>query len=456
MRLSSPLWLIAFLAFALVAVLPTLVRLGFSAQAEQNPPAAPQGPASAQPAPSPQTQPSGAEPGQVNPAGSPGVKLEPAQLNDLLRKVYLAAFRFSDLLGILQTDKWTMDDAARRSFNQTVEQTRGQLKELDESRLQFQEKPENSEVADRVDAGLTALLPNIEAVAAAVTQYDSPAQGTQYGQPGDQLRELQKSLRPYVLYLHAKTEAALAPIPGVQTEVIQPASRPRASLPADTSSPPPPLQPDQVKQVLYKMYVPTFRVQDLLGQVQPEKWNASETERGSFNQARSALQAKLTEFEKVRNQFAASPASADLAFQTYISALSVQDPLEQVSRSFSTQGETKLADEFRQRGRELLTAQQELVPYINYFLSRWDRAVQMFQANLAACENQLNYAMHLRTQTAIPLPNINPEFQGRGRKTTSSKQAVPKAASKAKKTAAKKNPRKSSKQPSTKADAPKT
>jgi hypothetical protein len=272
------------------------------------------------------------------------------------------------------------------------------------------------------------------------------------------LRELQKSLQPYVLYLRAKAEAGLAPIPGVETEVIQPSTTPMAILPTDISGPPPPMRPEQLKQVLYKMYVPTYRIQDVLTHEQPENLKASEAERASFSQARATLQAKLAEFEKVRNQFAASLASPDLAFQTYVSALSVQDPLEQVSQSLSTMEKTKLADEFRQRGRELIAAQQELVPYISYFVNRWDRAAQMFQSNLAACEKQLNYAMHFHTQAATPLPNVNPEFQGRGRKTTSSKETTTKAAATkaTKRTPSRKTTKQSSKQASAKASQAKS
>src|SRR6516164_3397265 len=396
--------------------------------------------------------------GQPAPATNQGTKLEPAQLKDLLQRIYVVTFRFTDLVGILQPDKWKMDDTARQSFNQALETVRSQLQTLDEDRKQFLEKPENLDLAGKTDASIGMLLPNMEAVAATVTQYDGPAQGTQYKQPADQLRELQKSLQPYVLYLRAKAEAGLAPIPGVETEVIQPSTTPMAILPTDISGPPPPMRPEQLKQVLYKMYVPTYRIQDVLTHEQPENLKASEAERASFSQARATLQAKLAEFEKVRNQFAASPASPDLAFQTYVSALSVQDPLEQVSKSLSTQGEAKLADEFRQRGRELIAAQQELVPYISYFVSRWDRAAQMFQSNLAACEKQLNYAMHFHTQAATPLPNINPEFQGHGHKTTSSKETATKAATTkaVKTTPSKKTAKQSSKQASAKASQAKS
>ena len=434
---------------------PYVVYLQARAEAPVTPPQ-PQtslAPAAQAPAPTQQGQPTSLSQVQPPLAVNEGVKLEPAQLRDLLQRIFVVTFRFKDLVSILQPDKWQMDDTARQSFNQTLETVRGQLKTLDENRTQFLERPENLDLAGKTDAAITALLPNLDVVAADVTQYDRPGQGAQYKQPGDQLRELQKSLHPYVVYLQAKAEAALAPIPGVQTEVIEPSTIPKAILPTDISGPPPPMQLEQLKQVLYKMYVPTYRIQDVLSHEQPENSKASEAERARFGQARGALQAKLTEFEKVRNQFAASPGSADLAFQTYVSALSVQDPLEQVTHSLSTQGETKLADEFRQRGRELIAAQQELVPYISYFVNRWDRAAQMFQNNLAACEKQLNYAMHLRTQAAIPLPNINPEFQGHGRKTTSSTDTATKAAAtkSVKRTAPKKAAKKSSTQATAKA-----
>jgi hypothetical protein len=343
----------------------------------------------------------------------------------------MAAFRFADLLSVLQADKWKMDDAERQSFNHTLETVRGQLKALDESRQQFQEKPENSELADKTDAALTTLLPNIDSVAAAVTQYDGPAQGTQYKQPGDRLRELQESLRPYALYLHAKAETALAPPPGGQTEMIQPSTTPNAAILTDAGSRPA-TQPKQIRALLRNMYMTAFRIQDLLGLENPEKWKASDAERAGFNQAREALRTRLAEFEKVRSQFAASPASADLAFQTYRALASLQEPLEQVTHSVSAREDARLADEYEHRGRELATGQEQLVPYISYFLNRWDRATQMFQNDLAACENQLSTAMRNRAQVPTPLPNVNPQFQGHGRKTTRSRQAAAKAAKKKK------------------------
>ena len=169
-------------------------------------------PSHQQPSPEPasqavQPQPAQSGQGQLSAATSETIKLEPEQLQDLMQKVYLVAFRFTDLLTVLQPDKWKMDDAARQSFNQTLETVRGQLKTLDENRTQLLERPESSDLADKTDASITALLPNIEAVATAVTQYDGPAQGTQYKQPGDQLRELRKSLQPYALYLRAQAGA---------------------------------------------------------------------------------------------------------------------------------------------------------------------------------------------------------------------------------------------------------
>jgi hypothetical protein len=182
------------------------------------------------------------------------------------------------------------------------------------------------------------------------------------------------------------------------------------------------MQPEQLKELLYKMYAVAYRIQDLLNQERPEKWKAPDVERASFSQARETLRAKLAEFEKSRSQLAASPESGELAFQTYRALGALQGPLAQVSRSVPVNQNARLADEFQQRGRELTAGQQSLVPYISYFLDHWDRAVHMFQSNLAACQNQLNYAMHSRVQAATPLPNVNPEFRGYRRQAPSHKE----------------------------------
>jgi hypothetical protein len=177
----------------------------------------------------------------------------------------------------------------------------------------------------------------------------------------------------------------------------------------------PPLSPDQVKALLYKIYVPAYRLQDLLGQEHPEKWPAPEAERKAFSQAREASLSKLSSLEKLRAQLADRPSSSDLAFQTYALINSLISPLETISRGVAKYGSPKLADEYSERGRQLSSLGEGLAPYITFFLRNQDRVYQMLENNLSSCQKQLGYAMHSSVQPATPMVNVNPVFQGHGR-----------------------------------------
>ncbi len=357
--------------------------------------------------------------------------MEPAQVHTLLRRVYVAAYRVSDLLTLLQPEKWSMEEAARQSFNQTLESVRAQLKTLEQWRLQFDGQPDNLHLGDETDSAISALLAGIEAVARAVSQYESPSSGAQFRQPADQLLELQKALKSYLSFLRFKAQQG-QPIaaqakqgqqgqPALQTEQVS--APPPPALPLTTvSTEKPPLDPAQLKAFLYKIYVPAFRIQDLLSQQHPERWQASDAERNAFSQAREKLQSKLAELERWRMQFGERPNSMDSAFQTYVALGGVLRPLEVVSRSVAQYQDPKLGAEYQERGSQLAALQQDLVPYISFLLRNQDKTVQMFESNLAACQNQLGYAMRSKLEPATRMININPVFQGHRRKKVDGRQ----------------------------------
>src|SRR6516162_9694012 len=280
------------------------------AQTDQNPPppSVPATPSQPQPPPAPQpveSQP--AEPGQGQPApvASQATKLEPVQVQDLLQKIYQAAFRFTDLLTVLQPDKWKMDDAPRQLFNQALETVRGQFQTLDEDRKQFLEKPENSDLADKTDASITALLPNMEAVAAAVTPYDRPAQGTK-------------------------------------------------------------LEPAQLKDLLQRIYVVTFRFTDLVGTLQPDKWKMDDTARQLYNQALETVRGQFQTLDEDRKQFLEKPENSDLADKTDASITALLPNMEAVAAAVTQYDGPAQGTRYRQPADQLRELQKSLQPYAFY------------------------------------------------------------------------------------------
>jgi hypothetical protein len=196
----------------------------------------------------------------------------------------------------------------------------------------------------------------------------------------------------------------------MKTEEIQ---APTVFVPiTSTSTVKPPLDPNELKQLLYKAYVPAFRIKDLLGQEHPERWHASEAEQGAFNSARQALDQALAEFDTWRGQFLRNPQSLENAFETYRALWSVLPLLETVSRSVEQNADPQAGAEYRKRGQEMAEVREKLEPYINYLLKYHDQTVQTSQQNLIACENQLGYAMRPRAEAAVPMKNIIPVFQG--------------------------------------------
>lgn len=127
--------------------------------------------------------------------------MEPAQVAALLHKIYLAAYRISDLLTVLHPEHWSLDDAARNSFNQTLQTLGAQLGELDKWRSQFEKRTDSMYLAYQTYLAINAVLPRIDAVAHIITQYENPTLGAQYSQPGNQILGLQQSLISYIDYL---------------------------------------------------------------------------------------------------------------------------------------------------------------------------------------------------------------------------------------------------------------
>src|SRR5438046_3129754 len=121
-----------------------------------------------------------ATPGAQASQSQPAMVWKPEETQALLQKIYMAAFRINDLLTLLRPDQWKMGDAERKSFSQTLDSLRDQLKTLEQWRYQLMAQPQNTSVADKTSAALDAVRTSVEAFARAVGQYDSPGAGAEY------------------------------------------------------------------------------------------------------------------------------------------------------------------------------------------------------------------------------------------------------------------------------------
>jgi len=200
-----------------------------------------------------------------------------------------------------------------------------------------------------------------------------------------------------------------APLP--QTEVIgvAPQNAPPQAGESEAGS----KDAAQVAALLHKAWLAAFRVNDLLTDLRPERWKLDEASSKSFGQTLEALRAQLGSVETSRSQFEKRADSVYLGYETYVALGAVLPRLDGVARAIAAHENTSLAAQYLQAQNQLFDAQQSLEPYLRNLLRNQDQLLLASQTNLAACENQLSYAMRASVKPATPMPNVLPAWPKR-------------------------------------------
>jgi hypothetical protein len=200
----------------------------------------------------------------------------------------------------------------------------------------------------------------------------------------------------------------------IQTETIGP-QRQKATVPSAQASTTGYLEPAQVKALMHKIWLVQYRLSDLLAQVHPEKWKMPPAVRQSFGQSLESLRKSMAAEEDWRGQFDARPDSLYLGFQTYVAISAVLPRVDGVARSVSLYENASFGGQYAQAANQLFDLQQLLEPHLTYLLKNQDNVLLIAQTNLAACQNELNFAEHDKEGHATPMKNIAPVFKGRNR-----------------------------------------
>jgi len=211
-----------------------------------------------------------------------------------------------------------------------------------------------------------------------------------------------------------------------QTPPKQAAGAQAGSVPATEIIPPPPsaqtpqpvnapgfMEPAQVKTLAHTIWIAEFRINDLLTQLHPEKWKASNITRNSFNQTLENLHRALEGLEAWRAQFETRPESMYFGFQTYAAMNAALPRLDGVARAASQFENPSLGAQYSQAGNQLFDLQQALQPYVAYLLRNPDQLLYVAQTNLAGCQNELGNALRGQGGPAKPLKNTFVELHGR-------------------------------------------
>jgi len=206
-----------------------------------------------------------------------------------------------------------------------------------------------------------------------------------------------------------------APTP--ETETVSPATTPPPAQSPQLSGEGA-MEPAQVKELLRRLSLAEYRLNDLLTEVRPERWKLSDAARHSFQDLFDALRTQLTALESWRGQFDERPDSAYLGYMTYASIDVILPRLDAVTHMITQRENPSLGAQFSQAGNQLFDLQQALRPYLTFLLRNHDQYLNAAQTNLASCQSQLSVAKRGQTERAKPMKNILPDFKGRRRPRT--------------------------------------
>jgi hypothetical protein len=207
----------------------------------------------------------------------------------------------------------------------------------------------------------------------------------------------------------AKVPARTTPDQTLPTETVQTSQPAPAASPASEGF----MEPAQVEEILHKVWLAEYRLNDLLTQVQPEHWKLDDSARRSFQQTFETLRSELKALEEWRSQLDVRPDSMYLGYMMHASIDALLPRLDALTRMISTHENTSLGAQFSQAGNRLFDLQQAVQPYLLYLLRNQDQLLRAAQGNLASCQNELSYAMRGRTEHVTPMKNIRPDFKGR-------------------------------------------
>jgi hypothetical protein len=331
----------------------------------------------------------------------------------LLYKIYSASYRIADLTSSLQTGNWSISADQRSAIDQKSQALRGAVTTFETTWKGFYEQPAIAELGQTTDTQLRALLSEANAFSSSLANTPGAGAAQEYQKATTELAGLEGRLGPYVAYLTAKEQPPGRGRAAISTEVIQPAAAAAPLSGAATEQLP--LNEQELKGLMYKAYVPAFRLRDLLKQEHPESWKLSEAERTAYGESSEMLSKDLADLAKWRGELEDHPRSLEAAFEVYALLGKIGPPADSVSGIVARHDSAALGAEYARRALEVAELRSQLEPYLGYLLRVYDEQAGTVQQNFNACEQELGFAMRPSRPAAVPMKNIVPVFKGRRR-----------------------------------------
>jgi len=330
--------------------------------------------------------------------------------------IYRAATRAKDLLSIVQPDNWKMDDAARKSFDETTQKAQHAMDAVLDSNDSLAHHPEDVTSSLKTRALVQTALLLLNELADVVAPYDQTGWEKQLR---SSIETLNASAQPLDSdFARAASGQPPAPATGSAPGGPQPETE-RVEVPKSSTAPPATLTnetgalpPAEVKQILYKAYVAGFRFSDLLSVLEPDQWKIADATRQSFDGTLAGVRQDLKDFENWRSQFDLDPGDVFLGYKTYTAMSTALPAMDELADDVARYQSPAAGIQFQRANQEFMAARQSLDGYLSFLLQNRQQARATMENDLAGCQKTLNYAMYGKTGPVTNMTNINPVFRG--------------------------------------------
>jgi len=168
------------------------------------------------------------------------------------------------------------------------------------------------------------------------------------------------------------------------------------------------LQAEQVRELLKQVQFSEYRINDLLTDVRPEKWNMPDASLESFKQSLKSLRDQVGVLDQWRVQFEQRTDSLYLSFQTYASIDAILPRLNGVTQNIGEHETAGYAAQFSRAGDRLFDLQQSIGHYVSSLMQSEDQLLLDYANNMATCQKSLSEAMRGKSSHAKPMRNSQP------------------------------------------------
>ena len=168
------------------------------------------------------------------------------------------------------------------------------------------------------------------------------------------------------------------------------------------------LEPEQVADLLGKIWRVTYRLSDLLTQVDVETYKGDKGELDAFSRIYLKTTNEIEILGMLHGRFEKSPENLFLAYDSREAVHHILDNIQGIEARMLSKGEIYLSRQISEARKELVSLEVPLESYLKFLLSNYRQLISAMESNLASCHKNLSFAVGNQASRTRMIPNRLP------------------------------------------------